>query len=254
MRTSILLILFSISAFSQESLRIHSLDETITRLKGAVLKVEIYENKKIVEVGTAFFIDKKGTFLTNYHVLSSVIEKKKNHVVRILTKDGKSLTNISLGKCIKNQKKADLCIGKVKSFIPKAWFDIGKKRLSIGHNIVNIGHCSKGDYLSGKGKTIAYHDNFVGGLGGSAKDWDYGVKQIEHNALGCKGSSGGPLFDNKGLLLGITTAVYENEGKLHSLGISSQEISSYINQKHEFKKLSSKFTYKDRSKNPLQTF
>lgn len=141
--------------------------------------------------GTGFFIDKKGYITTNYHVIKNAKEIEINH-------NHKSYT----AKVIISDEQNDLAILKIvdNSFVPLSSLnynfktdlaDVGTSVFALGFPLTQI-----------MGEEIKYTDGKISsksGFKGSITSYQISVP-IQ------PGNSGGPLFDESGNLVGITSS------------------------------------------------
>ncbi len=155
--------------------------------------------RKASSLGSGFIIDKKGIVITNNHV----IDKAEDIVVRVNSKEFKA-------KVIGADPYADLAVLKIESkenFIPVKFGDSDKAR--VGEWVVAIGN------PFGLGGTVT--SGII-----SARNRDIGMTRyddfIQTDASINQGNSGGPLFNLKGEVIGINTAIIA-PGQSGSIGI-----------------------------------
>jgi len=141
--------------------------------------------------GTGFFIDKKGYITTNYHVIKNAKEIEINHNYKSYT-----------AKVIISDEQNDLAILKIvdNSFVPLSLLnynfktdlaDVGTSVFALGFPLTQI-----------MGEEIKYTDGKISsksGFKGSITTYQISVP-IQ------PGNSGGPLFDESGNLVGITSS------------------------------------------------
>ena len=156
------------------------------------------DTKKIIEgsTGTGSLIGKEGLIITNYHVIENAnqvwlypYEKKFNF---------KSSEKF-LGVVVARDKKVDLALIKV--------YGISKniKPLTFGE----INNISPGDDVFSMGHPNTLHWSITNGIISSIRD-NHKIKtvtadMIQNTAPILGGSSGGPLFNSKGEIIGINT-------------------------------------------------
>ncbi len=157
-------------------------------------------------VGSGFIIDPTGYVVTNNHVITNATE------VKVILQDGTKLDAKIVGK----DPRADLALLKVNPkrplpFVP--WGELEKMR--VGDTVVAVGN------PFGLGGTVTLgiisarhrHLRNFGGFPGSSF-----VSFLQTDAAINKGNSGGPLFNIKGEVIGINTAIYSRGGT--NLGIA----------------------------------
>ncbi len=137
------------------------------------------------KIGSGFFISRDGKLVTNYHLIkgaNKVLVKMKNGIAFVPT----AVINLDPAK--------DIAIIKIDRATPK-YFAMGNS------NSVNIGQrvCSIGN-PQGLESTVA------DGLISSIRVDGLGMKVFQISVPLSQGSSGGPLIDLNGEVVGITTA------------------------------------------------
>lgn len=145
--------------------------------------------------GTGFFIDSRGYIATNYHV----IEGAKGIDV-LVTKNGE--TTAYSAKSIVFDKSNDLAIIKIigsgfsgLSSIP---YTFGSGIKDVGTAVFAMGYPE----LSYLGEEIKVTDGIISSKTGYQGD----ITTYQISAPIQHGNSGGPLFDNKGYVIGVTNA------------------------------------------------
>jgi S1-C subfamily serine protease len=146
-------------------------------------------------VGSGVVLDSKGHILTNYHVVDGA-----ERLIVTLT-DGKVLSGIVVG----GDEETDIAVVKVEGLgIPPAEFK-DEDGVKVGQPILAIGNPLG---MPG-GPTVT--SGIVSSLTRSLQMYPGGgIKVIQTDAAVNPGSSGGPLIDLEGRVLGITTAVMTN--------------------------------------------
>lgn len=158
------------------------------------LKGTLPKSSSTHSVGSGVIIDRKGSIVTNYHVIAgaSVIEV-------LFAKSKKKVTATVVGTDI----KTDLALLSVKPSGDLTALDLGDSdTLRVGDVVLAIGnpfgyaHTVTSGIISAKGRVIGTgpYDNF-----------------LQTDAAIHPGNSGGPLLDIRGRVIGINTAV-SNEG------------------------------------------
>jgi serine protease Do len=140
-------------------------------------------------LGSGFIIDKEGYILTNNHV----VEKASS--IRVRLKDGKEYD----GKIIGRDSKTDVAIIKISTKNGVTVAPLGDSdKLEVGEWVLAVGnpfgleHTVTAGIVSAKGRVIGQgpYDDF-----------------IQTDASINPGNSGGPLFNLKGEVVGINTAI-----------------------------------------------
>lgn len=152
-------------------------------------------NKQYFASGTGFIIDPSGFIATNYHVIDGA-----KGVDVFITKNGK--TNTYSAKSIVVDKSNDLAIIKVNdssySKLPSTPYVIGSGTKDVGTSVFAMGYPE----LSSLGEEIKVTDGIISSKTGYQGD----VTTYQISAPIQHGNSGGPLFDKKGNIIGITNA------------------------------------------------
>lgn len=196
----------------QEEKQIADIKETIDEQKGIVydmhtpqkltkiveqnnnfvaLLILVNEQKEIIGSGSGFLVDKNGLLATNYHV----IKDAKGGVVKF---PDKNLYVIESIEAI-NPKK-DLALIKIDykndAYVKMGYSDI----LKPGDGIVAIG------------SPFALANSVSEGIVSGIRNIAEGDKRIQISAPISPGSSGGPLFNLSGEVVGVTSSGYVGGG------------------------------------------
>jgi serine protease Do len=158
--------------------------------------------RKVQSLGSGFIVDAKGLVVTNNHVISEADE------ITVIMHDGTKLDATVKGR----DQKTDLALLQVKTSkdLPTlTWGDSDKTRvgdwvLAIG-NPLGLGGTVTAGIVSARNRNIdaGPYDDF-----------------IQTDASINKGNSGGPLFNMKGEVVGINTAIYSPSGGSIGIGFS----------------------------------
>jgi len=149
----------------------------------------------VTSLGSGFIISSDGYIVTNNHVLENaeIVDVKLNsgEVVRakIIGKDPKS--DIALLKIKVDQKLPYVEFG------DSDHAEVGDWVIAIG-NPFGLGGTVTAGIISARGRNI--------GVGGT------NINFIQTDAAINKGNSGGPMFDSRGQLIGINTAIFSTAG------------------------------------------
>ena len=151
-------------------------------------------------VGSGFIIDPAGYIVTNNHVIERATD------VRVIMQDGTRIKAKVLGR----DPKADLALLKVDAKKPLPYVKWGKSTVArVGESVVAIGNPFGlgGTVTTGIISARHRHIRNIGGRPGSSF-----VNFIQTDAAINKGNSGGPLFNMKGEVIGINTAIFSRRG------------------------------------------
>jgi len=153
-------------------------------------------------VGSGFVIDPAGAILTNYHVLENAFD------ISVTLFDGSVLP----GTMMYASRLADLAVLRVQPpqpLTPVQWGDSTK--LQIGEPVFAIGNpLGIGTSVSG---------GIISGLNRNVQDSPYD-DYIQTDAAINHGNSGGPLFDMKGRVIGVDTALVSPTEASAGLGLA----------------------------------
>jgi S1-C subfamily serine protease len=167
--------------------------QIFTEFAPAVVTVTIKHDLLGEGGGTGFVIDADGTIGTNYHV----IERAANVSVKLM--DGTVLDEVEI--LITDEEK-DLALIKVKpkAPLPTVWLGDSDK-ITVGERAVSIGN------------PLGLDHTLTDGLV-SARRVIQGRKMIQMSVPVSPGNSGGPLFNSRGEVIGVSTAIYSGGSPL----------------------------------------
>ncbi len=152
--------------------------------------------------GSGFIIDDKGLIVTNNHVIAGASS------ITVVLHDGKSLQ----AKLIGADAKTDLALLKVKT-------DIKLKAVNWG----NSDSVKVGNWAMAIGNPFGLVNTVtVGIVSARARDINAGPFDdfIQTDASINRGNSGGPLFNLKGQVIGVNTAIYSPSGGSVGIGFA----------------------------------
>jgi serine protease Do len=177
-------------------------------------------NNMVSSLGSGFVIDPSGYIVTNNHVIEGADDIEINFA------NGSKLK----AKLIGTDTKTDLSLLKVEPKSPLKAVRFGDSRsMRIGDWVMAIGN------PFGLGGTVT-----VGIISARGRDINAGPYDdfIQTDAAINKGNSGGPLFNMKGEVIGINTAIISPSGGSIGIGFSvpSELAENIIGQLREFGK------------------
>jgi serine protease Do len=160
------------------------------------------QQRPATSLGSGFVVDPRGYIVTNNHVIADADE------VKVIFHDDLELP----AKIIGRDPKTDLAVLKVEPTHPLVavpWGDSDKTRvgdwvMAIG-NPFGLGGTVTAGIVSARGRNIRSgpYDDF-----------------IQTDASINKGNSGGPLFNTKGEVIGVNTAIFSQTGGSVGIGFS----------------------------------
>ena len=161
----------------------------------ATVEIQV-KTKKGTNTGTGFFDDSDGTIITNYHVIEGAYEG-----AAIIHNGGK----FDIEKIIGYDENLDIAIIKI-DYTNNKFLSKRSNHLSVGETIYTLG--------SSEGLTNSFSSGII-----SAVDREIdGNTFIQITSPISHGNSGGPLIDEKGNVVGITSASI-SEGQNLNLAI-----------------------------------
>ena len=176
------------------------------------------ESRKVSSLGSGFVVDPKGIIITNNHVIEEADE------ITINFADGSKLPAELIGR----DPKTDLAVLKVES----------KKRLPF----VPLGDSEKarvGDWVIAIGNPFGLGGSLSAGIISAInRDINAGPYDsfIQTDAAINRGNSGGPLFNMKGEVIGVNSAIISPSGGSVGIGFSipSNLATSVIGQLRQY--------------------
>jgi len=206
-------------------------------------------NKKDNGVGTGSIISKDGQIITNWHIVGNA---KKLHVwllpddPEIMTGDKILWTEPNfIGTVINRNKRKDLALVKIEG-LPKdiKIMRFGKtSNLPIGSTVFSIGHPSGEAWTINSGMVTQIRPNY---------EWTYCLKKkgevckensshsaniIQHEVPTNPGNSGGPLLDEKGLMVGVNSFTMGENVELINFSVAIEEVKAFLKEEIKEDKL-----------------
>ena len=187
----ITLILFLITGFAHAEM---TTSEIAKKYSASVVTiVALDENDQPLSLGSGFFINESGDIATNHHVL----EGSSKAIIKTIRGDKGNILEI-----IKDDPELDLLVAKT-SFKKTTPLPLGDSNtITVGEDIVAIGN------PAGLEGTVS-----KGIISGIRKVEDF--KFIQITAPISPGSSGGPVFNLSGKVIGIATAYLDSGQNLN---------------------------------------
>lgn len=173
-------------------------------IESVVTVVSLDENDKILMTGTGFFAKHKNLIVTNYHVI------KNTHHLKIITSDDKE------------HDIFDICVESASNDVAILRSIPERDPLYLNKNTPNIG-----DKIASIGSPMGLSGSLSTGVIGAIRE-NEGHKYYQITSPISPGSSGGPVIDENGLVLGMTT-FYIKGGQNLNFAIPSPRISTYLN-------------------------
>lgn len=180
-----------------------NIEKIFAKVKNSVVRVETGDGS-----GSGIIVDERGIVLTNCHV----VELK--NIAALLLYNGR----IDFGRVIYSNRIRDIAFLYVNlRNLPVAKLNYSPK-MKIGEEIIAIGHPAGLPYSVTMG-IISYPTRII--------EEEPGLPYIQYDAVTNFGSSGGPIIDQKGKVIGIACkGKGQSEGL--NLAIPTSDIKSYI--------------------------
>jgi tetratricopeptide (TPR) repeat protein len=163
-----------------------NLTKLVNKIRPAVATVIVYDvNRQVSSIGSGFFIDKTGHLITNYHVLES------SYTADVRTADGKTYP---VKMVVAENQSVDLL--KVLVDIPREkvkWIKISKDLPEIAEQIMVIG------------SPMGLEQTVSEGIVSSIREIPAVGEFFQMSAPISPGSSGSPVINLKGQVIGVAT-------------------------------------------------
>lgn len=189
------------------------------KYESAVVKIETLKNGSVVSLGAGFFISADGKILTNRHVMDK--KKSVSHAVRVKLQDGKIFNDYEILKC-GDDRNIDLCLIKI-NHNPKSYFKVVDFKPKKGSDILVLGHPRGYEYTLSTGVVSGFYSQ-VSSRGRRAT-----IDYVQITAPISPGNSGGPVFDENGNLIGVSTWVRSDRGSQNlNFAVAANEIADFV--------------------------
>jgi Trypsin-like peptidase domain len=169
----------------EQGVKPQSLSELYNRNKNAVFLIAVFQSETEYSQGSGFFIDAKGIGVSNYHVFKDGIEGEAY---------AKTIDNIQyrIGKILQFDEDLDFIVFEVENeHLDFPFLKIANEKTRIGEDVFAIGNPQGLEHTLSRGIVSSYRENDT---------------KIQTTADITHGSSGGPLFNMDGEVIGITTS------------------------------------------------
>ena len=185
---------------------------------------DVYSNPRATSLGSGFIINPEGYIVTNNHVVAEADE------INIKLHNGKELE----AKVIGTDSRTDLALLKIDTKEKLSFVEFGDdNEARIGDWVIAIGN------PFGLGQTVT-----AGIISSKSRDIESDSKGIVDNYIQTdaainRGNSGGPMFNLKGQVIGVNTAIYSASGSSSGVGfaIPSSTVKSVISNLQKYGKV-----------------
>ncbi len=183
-----------------------NLPELVKRIGPAVLFVQTYDGKgKKLALGSGFFLSPEGVFVTNFHVLRGASGAE--------VKSGSGRT-YKVAKVLAEDKRGDIMIGIIESSGDKVPYLPVRKELPV-----------RGDRVIAVGNPLGLEQTVSDGIVAAIRSVNPFGEVIQITAPISQGSSGGPVLNLKGEVLGLST-FYKEGGQNLNFAVTGAKILS----------------------------
>jgi serine protease Do len=216
--------LFTSSCFSQQNIK--SLDQVVKKVENAVFIVYTFDkNNRPIAQGSGFFIQSSGIGITNFHVLNG------SSSAIIKTKNGEKYTIASV---LDFDSKTDLVKFRVDNLMQKSLptISVSSSLPKRGENIFNISN------------PLGLEQTISSGIVSSIREISPYGTLIQITAPISEGSSGSPILNEKGEVVGVATMGFK-QGQNLNFAVSTKQVADLKNN------LNKQISFI--SKNPLAT-
>jgi hypothetical protein len=145
---------------------------------------------QVQSIGSGFVVDPDGLIVTNYHVIRGA------HALQIKMKDGEIYDRVEV---VDHDERRDIAVLKIRAFKKLPVLALAAEQPEPGEEAVAIGNPQGLEHTVSVGVVSAYRQA-------------EGYRLMQISVPISPGSSGGPLFNIKGEVVGITSAGVTAEG------------------------------------------
>jgi len=190
-----MLLIASVDAAAQSAPPRKSIPAIAKAAKNAVVTIVMEDNDKPIALGTGFLVSADGAILTNYHVIAN------GNTAVVKLSDG---TMLIVDGVLAADKVRDLAVIKIHGKNFQTLILGNSDRVAVGEEVVAIGHPL--------GLELTVSNGILSAVPTIEKE---GGKFLQVTAPISHGSSGGPLFNMVGEVIGITSGINENGENLN---------------------------------------
>ncbi|NGP53588.1 trypsin-like peptidase domain-containing protein [Thioalkalivibrio sp. XN8] len=167
--------------------------ELAARARDAVVTLSAYRDGEIIQSGTGFFIQNDGVLVTNFHVVAGA------ESLSVELSDGEVFDAVYV---LSKDTRRDLILLQIPVAEVTALTIADERGVQVGDAVYAIGN------------PLGLRGTFSDGLV-SAKRVEDGVTYLQITAPISEGSSGGPVMNERGEVIGVATAFYEDGQNLN---------------------------------------
>jgi len=193
------------AASSRPTSAIQSPAEIAARATPAIVTVRAGDS-----LGTGFLVRKDGWVATNFHVVRGATE------ITVVLGDHREFPVVEI---MNANRLHDLVILRIDARDLPVLSLSDSDRVRPGDSVLAIGH------------PLGLEDTVSNGLISAVREVHAGLRVLQISAPIAPGSSGGPLFNDRGQVIGVATAV-STRGQNLNFGLPSNYVSELVNKPH----------------------
>lgn len=186
---------------AQWSLMDYTPEDLYAAISPAVAEITVYVYDEPFSLGSGFFIDDRGTLVTNYHVIEG------GDAAVATTEDGREH---SVTRLLAFDSALDLALLQV-DVEDNAYLELSTSGVRTGEDIYALG------------SSLGLTSTFSSGIVSTASREQDGISYIQITAPISHGNSGGPLVDEHGQVVGVNTMTL-TEGQNLNFAIDIKEL------------------------------
>jgi S1-C subfamily serine protease len=171
--------------------RRYTVPELVKAMAPAVVFIgNVDTSGQVASIGSGFVVDANGTVVTNYHVIEGAQD------LQVKMKDGEIYDRVDV---VDYDARRDIAVIKIRAFKPLPTLALATADVEVGEEAVAIGNPKGLEHTVSAGIVSAFRQA-------------EGYRLIQISVPISPGSSGGPLFNMEGKVIGITSAGVVAEG------------------------------------------
>lgn len=147
-------------------------------------------NGQVESIGSGFVVDASGIIVTNYHVIQGA------QALQVKTKDGEIYDRVEV---VDHDERRDLAVLKVRPFKPMPTVSLASVEPEVGEEAVAIGNPKGLEHTVTAGMVSAFRQA-------------EGYRLMQISVPISPGSSGGPVFNMAGKVIGVATSQIREAG------------------------------------------
>ena len=179
------------SGQAPDQARRYTVPELVKAMSPAVVYIgNVDASGEEATFGSGFVVDPSGVIVTNYHVIEGA------SALRVKMKDGEIYDRVDV---LEYDTRRDLAVIKIRAFKPLPTLALAEGEVEVGEEAVAIGNPKGLEHTVSAGIISAFRQA-------------EGYRLVQISVPISPGSSGGPLFNLEGRVIGITSAGVMAEG------------------------------------------